>query len=187
LSFVLAGGRSAARIFKFYTFARSPHFKLSKFALTTSSMRIAVIADTHGSLPPSVAGEIAGADEIWHLGDFCNHATLDVVRKIGPPVEAVLGNNDYGLNLSQRLLLERAGKTFLLIHIPPTRPGGADFLLHGHTHVPRDEFVGPTRVLNPGSTSKANKGAPASWAWLIIDESGSSVEWRIQPVKPTKS
>jgi putative phosphoesterase len=150
-------------------------------------MRIAVIADTHGSLPPSVAGAMACADEIWHLGDFCDHTTLDAVRKIGPPVEAVLGNNDYGLNLSQRLMLERAGKTFLLIHIPPTRPGGADFLLHGHTHVPRDEFVGSTRVLNPGSTGKANKGAPASWAWLTIDEADSRVEWHIQPVKPTKS
>ncbi len=145
-------------------------------------MRIAVIADTHGYLPPSVAEQISVADEIWHLGDFCDHSTLDAVKKVGPPVEAVFGNNDYGLNLSQRLLLERAGKTFLLIHIPPTRPGGADYLLHGHTHVPRDEIINATRVLNPGSTSKANKGAPASWAWLTIDEETSQVEWTIHLV-----
>jgi predicted phosphodiesterase len=52
-----------------------------------------------------------------------------------------------------------------------------DFLLHGHTHVPRNERVGGCRILNPGSLGKANKGAPASWAWLEIGTRG--VRWKI--------
>jgi len=143
-------------------------------------MKIAVIADTHGRLPASAIPELSTADEIWHLGDFCDLATLDSVKSIGPTVYAILGNNDYSLDLPPRLLLERAGRTFHLIHIPPSRPGGADFVLHGHTHVPRDETIGSTRVLNPGSIGKANKGAPASYAWLEIDDQSGLVSWRLR-------
>lgn len=106
---------------------------------------------------------------------------LAAVQGLGPPVYGILGNNDWALDLPQRLILERSGHTFLLIHIPPAYPQGADFLLHGHTHVPRDETVGATRVLNPGSIGKADKGAPASWAWLMIEE--DRVEWELVPVK----
>ncbi len=153
-------------------------------------MRIAVLADTHGKFPSRSAQAMAEADEIWHLGDYCDLATLESVRAVGPPFTGVLGNNDWGLDLPRRLVLERAGRTFFLIHIPPARPGGADFLLHGHTHVPRDEMVhqeggrGPspsTRVLNPGSIGRADKGAPASWAWLEIDEKTGRVTWTLVP------
>ncbi len=142
-------------------------------------MKIAVIADTHGRLPLVAVERLRRADEIWHLGDFCDLATLEAVRAVGPPVFAVLGNNDWGLDLPQWLNLERGGRTFRLIHIAPSRIGGVDFLLHGHTHVPRDEMVGGTRVLNPGSIGKANKGAPASWGWLEVGDDGQ-VTWGLE-------
>jgi putative phosphoesterase len=140
-------------------------------------MKIAVIADTHGRFPDAVAGEIRHADEIWHLGDFCDLDTLASVRSLGPEFHAVLGNNDWGLDLPMHLMLERGGRTFRLIHIPPAKPGGVDFLLHGHTHVPRDEMAGRTRVLNPGCISRPNRGAPASWAWLEVDEKTGAITW----------
>lgn len=121
------------------------------------------------------------ADEIWHLGDFCGLDILSAVQALGPPCYAVLGNNDWSLDLPRHLLLERFGRKFFLIHIPPAHPQGADFVLHGHTHIPRDEAVGATRVLNPGSIGKADKGAPASWAWLDVAESGE-VTWRVVKV-----
>ena len=145
-------------------------------------MHIAVIADTHGYLPASVLPELRAADEIWHLGDFCDAATLRSVIAIGRPFYGVRGNNDYGLDLPEKLTLDREGRSFLLIHIPPRIPGGADFLLHGHTHTPRDEMIGGTRVLNPGSIGKPNKGAPPSWAWLDISE-GGPIRWTINPVE----
>lgn len=146
-------------------------------------MKIAVIADTHGNFPQSVAQDLRQADEIWHLGDYCDLATLNAIKAVGRPFYGVLGNNDWSLDLPQWLLLERGGRTFRLIHIPPSRPGGADFLLHGHTHVPRDEEIGATRVLNPGTVGKPNKGAPPAWAWLTVDETTGAVSWELQPVR----
>lgn len=144
-------------------------------------MLIAVIADTHGKLPSSVLPALRTAEEIWHLGDFCDLATLQAVIAIGRPFYGVLGNNDYGLDLPEKLKLERVGHTFLLIHIPPRHHGGAEFLIHGHTHVPRDEMVNGTRVLNPGTIGKPNKGVPPSWAWLDIGSDGN-VTWTIVPI-----
>lgn len=139
-------------------------------------MRIAVIADTHGKLP--IIPSLGSADEIWHLGDFCDPQTLSAVHRIGPPVHAVLGNNDSGLDLPVSLVLARGGTSFYLVHISPRQAKGTDFLLHGHTHVPRDEMIGGTRFLNPGSVGKPNKGAPPSYAWLTIPPEGT-ITWEV--------
>jgi putative phosphoesterase len=142
--------------------------------------RIAVIADTHDRFPESVADAISAADEIWHLGDVCRAATLETIRQIGPPVTVVKGNNDFFQPWPMEELLERHGVTCRLIHIPPrpTKLGTTHLLLHGHTHVPRDEVVEGVRILNPGSIGKANKGAPPSYAWLHLG-TDQQVEWRI--------
>lgn len=147
-------------------------------ALRVGDIRIAVIADTHGRLPGSVIPVLREADEIWHLGDFCDLSTLEAVRNLGCPFQGVLGNNDFGLDLPVRLTLERNGRTFFLIHIPPTQPVPAGFLLHGHTHVPRDEMIGGTRFLNPGTIGKPNKGAPPSYAWLTVSAAGG-ITWEV--------
>ncbi|MEO6053588.1 MAG: metallophosphoesterase family protein, partial [Chthoniobacterales bacterium] len=54
-------------------------------------MRIAVIADTHGKMPDTVLQDIAGADEIWHLGDVCEPAVLKPVEALGKPLSVVQG------------------------------------------------------------------------------------------------
>lgn len=142
--------------------------------------RIAVIADTHDRFPESVADAISAADEIWHLGDVCREATLELVRRLGPPVTVVKGNNDFFQPWPMEELLERHGVTCRLIHIPPrpTKLGTTRLLLHGHTHVPRDEVVEGVRILNPGSIGKANKGFPPSYAWLHLG-TDQQVEWRV--------
>jgi putative phosphoesterase len=145
-------------------------------------VRIAVIADTHNRFPSSVRAEIAGADEIWHLGDICDRETLAEVRGLGPTLHAIGGNCDPRGLAPETLLLERGGKKFFLVHAPTrTAPDGVDFVLHGHTHVPRDETIGAARFLNPGSVGKANHGAAPSFAWLEISEDGQ-VSWTLVPV-----
>jgi predicted phosphodiesterase len=70
--------------------------------------------------------------------------------------------------------LERNGVRFRLIHIPPkSAPANTDILLHGHTHVPRDETIGGVRFLNPGCVTRPNRGAPASVAHLEIAPDGA--------------
>jgi putative phosphoesterase len=147
--------------------------------LKTAQHRIAVIADTHGRLPERLIPSLREADEIWHLGDFCNLETLSACRAIGRPFFAVLGNNDTGLDLPESLDLERSGVRLHLVHIPPRRFPACDVLLHGHTHVPADTMREGCRILNPGTVGKPNKGAPPAWAWLEIGARGK-LRWMPQ-------
>ncbi|WP_404424170.1 metallophosphoesterase family protein [Nibricoccus sp. IMCC34717] len=131
-------------------------------------MRIAVIADTHNRYPPGFLDLLAPADEIWHLGDVCAPRILEEIRALGHQVFVVRGNNDSD-PWPQVLHLEREGQRFHLEHIAPRRPPpDTPFFLHGHTHVPRDEFFLGTRWLNPGAVSLAHRGAPPSFAWLHV-------------------
>jgi len=135
----------------------------------SADLRIAVIADTHDRLPNFVMAAIVGADEIWHLGDVCEKETWEKVCALGRPTQLVRGNQDYESSWPMSLDLERLGCRFHLLHIPPrSAPAGVRFLMHGHTHVPRDQVVEGVRFLNPGSAGLANKGAPRSFAWLEL-------------------
>jgi uncharacterized protein len=150
-----------------------PDFKIS------TSMRIAVISDTHDRYPPTLPQRIARADEIWHLGDVCAPTTLVAFEQLGPPLRVVVGNCDahpWPVSLN----LDREGLRFHLIHIPPRiAPKGARFVLHGHTHVPRDEVdEWGVRWLNPGCITRPNRGAPASFAWLTLQR-GKPLRWEL--------
>lgn len=126
-------------------------------------MRIAVLADTHDRLPFHLPAQLAQADEIWHLGDVTHEGTLDCLGALGCPLHVVRGNCDWHVEWPWVLDLEREGFFIRLIHIPPLMaPPGTDLLLHGHTHVPRNERIGDTRFLNPGSVSQPRNGLTAS-------------------------
>jgi len=142
-------------------------------------MRIAVISDTHDRLPGHVATAVAEADEIWHLGDVCTPVILEILQSLGPKIRVVRGNCDAYSDWPLALNFELAGHRFHLEHIPPgLAPEGCDFFLHGHTHVPRDESVGGVRFLNPGCITRPNRGAPASYAWLRLEEQ-AAVVWEL--------
>ncbi len=142
-------------------------------------MRIAVISDTHDRYPASLPGQLRGADEIWHLGDVCDPSMLVEFEQLGPPLQVVLGNCDSFAGWPLELNLERGGLRFHLVHIPPRRaPARTQVVLHGHTHVPRDETdAAGVRWLNPGCVTRPNRGAPASFAWLTVEE-GRLLEWK---------
>ena len=142
-------------------------------------IRILVLADTHNHLVPRLEELAAGVDEIWHLGDVTAPSLLEAVRAVGPPVVIVRGNCDSNSEWPMTVDLERNGVRFHLIHIPPkTAPAGVDVLLHGHTHVPRDETAGGVRFLNPGCVTRPNRGAPASVAHLEISATGE-LTWKL--------
>ncbi|HXC02051.1 MAG TPA: metallophosphoesterase family protein [Opitutaceae bacterium] len=142
-------------------------------------MRIAVIADTHNRYPPGLPQQLRGADEIWHLGDVCDPATLVEFEELGPPLRVVLGNNDSHFSWPVALELEREGLKFYLTHVPPHHvPKGFDVVLHGHTHVPRDEVAAGVRWLNPGCISRPSHGVPPSFAWLEVAK-GKLTGWKL--------
>jgi putative phosphoesterase len=141
-----------------------------------------VLADTHNRLPESVKEIAKGADEIWHLGDVCAQAVLDELRTVGPRVTVVRGNCDSNFEWPLVRNLGRGGLKFRLQHIPPDRPpDDVDVLLHGHTHVPRNERLGRVLFLNPGCVTRPNRGASPSVAWLEITD--AKITWKLIPLR----
>ena len=140
--------------------------------------RIFVLADTHDRLPSKVLELAKDAGEIWHLGDVCGEDILDELRAVGPKVTVVRGNCDSNYEWPLTIDLERGGLRFRLQHVPPEQaPENIDVILHGHTHVPRNEKWRGVLFLNPGCVTRPNRGAPRSVADLRIND--GQVDWRL--------
>ena len=147
--------------------------------MDTKSLRVFVLADTHDHLPENLEALADDVDEIWHLGDVCMPSLLVRLESVGPPVTLVRGNCDTEPDWPLVVDLKRNGVRFRLVHIPPSRaPENIDVLLHGHTHVPRDERQDGVLLLNPGCVTRPDKGAPPSIATLEITGAGK-VRWRV--------
>jgi putative phosphoesterase len=145
--------------------------------------KVLVIADTHNKLPPRVLRLAASADEIWHLGDVCDDWIVEELRAFGRPLTLVRGNCDSNYSWPLVCDLTRIEIRFRLQHISPlSQPADCDILLHGHTHVPRDETIGRVRFLNPGCVTRPNRGAPASVAWLGLSDDGK-LTWELRSLR----
>jgi uncharacterized protein len=147
-------------------------------------LRIFVLADTHDRMPENIANLADGADEIWHLGDVCSQNILDALRAFGLPLILVRGNCDDN-NSEWPLVVDlvRNHLLFRLQHIPPDRPpNDCDVVLHGHTHVPRNEVIGGVRFLNPGCVTRPNQGAPPSVAFLEIS-ADQKLSWHLKRLR----
>jgi putative phosphoesterase len=149
----------------------------------TKPLRIFVIADTHDRLPAIISILAEGTDEIWHLGDVCAEHILDEIRTFGLPVTLVRGNCDSNNDWPLVIDLTRGGLKFRLQHIPPERPPeNVDVVLHGHTHVPRNEKRAGVLFLNPGCVTRPNRGAAPSVAWLEISDDGK-LSWKLKSLR----
>jgi uncharacterized protein len=144
----------------------------------SEAARIFVLADTHNRLPERVKEIAEDADEIWHLGDVCAETILDELRAIGPRVTVVRGNCDSNFEWPLVVDFVRGGLKFRLQHVPPDHlPDDVDAILHGHTHVPRNEKRRNVLFLNPGCVTRANQGAPPSVAWLRVAD--GTINWKL--------
>ena len=114
---------------------------------------------------------------------MCAPSILETLELIGPPVTVVRGNCDSNFEWPLIVDLKRNGVRFRLVHIPPDRaPEKIDVLLHGHTHVPRNERCEGVLFLNPGCVTRPNRGAPSSVAFLEITV-GQDLRWRVQRLR----
>lgn len=148
----------------------------------SDAVRIAVISDTHDKWPPQLSARIQNADEIWHLGDVSSPSIVEELSVLGPPLHIVQGNCDF-YPWPASLRREIHGVRCQLVHVPPPAlpHGYCDILLHGHTHIPRDQVIDGVRWLNPGSVSLPRGGHPPSFGWLTIHPD-KRVEWLIEQV-----
>ena len=144
-------------------------------------MRVPVISDTHGLLRPAVAEALAGAPLVLHAGDVGKPATLEALRAIAP-VRAIRGNvdrGDWADALPATDTLEIAGRRVHLVHdradidVDPAEDG-IDVVVSGHSHRAREERVGGTLWLNPGSVGPRRFRLPITMAWITFGAPGTS-------------
>lgn len=129
-------------------------------------MKIGLIADTQGSfdidaLLAHVAREFVGVDEIWHAGDWGSDAVLTGLSRLGRLV-VVNGNAPsgprYPTTIEGTIGRWRVGMVHNLDKRRARWAAGYDVVIHGHTHRWRDEVVGRTRFINPGTATRPQFG-----------------------------
>jgi hypothetical protein len=149
------------------------------------TIRIGVIADTHGLFDPAVQRHFTGVDHILHAGDIGDRSVIEQLEQIAP-VTAVSGNVDdheqsgfpaeaviklAGLRIAIRHILYEGGKL--------TKGGRAfwdrerpDICVFGHTHQPKVEWFGKSLLFNPGSAGVKRFSLPRGIGVITV-ESGS--------------
>jgi hypothetical protein len=154
------------------------------------------VSDTHGNTERlRAACERFAADGIsivLHGGDIKSEAVIEEL--VGYEAYFVLGNVDrdeqslrgavrahFAPDRIQRIQrLELAGKQIALTHGHTDdlneliASGTYDYVIHGHTHIRRDERHGPTRVLNPGALGGMKK---QSRSYAILTPGEDHLEW----------
>jgi putative phosphoesterase len=146
-------------------------------------MLLALLSDTHDSVANTLAAlDLLGPHRpgaYLHAGDLV--AVDMLIHFSGLPFHFVFGNNEYdhaGLRSRAKALdlfchgqladLTFEGKRLAMLHGHDAglfqkliASGQYDYIVHGHTHVRRDERVGKTRVINPGALQRARSKSVA--------------------------
>ena len=137
-------------------------------------MRVGVLSDTHGTLPPEIDEVFAGVEYIIHAGDVGAAWIIDHLESIAPVV-AVRGNMDSG-DLEWRLLdtavLRLGGYRILVTHIAGRGPhgdlqGSTDIVISGHTHRAVVERAGDVLHVNPGSAGGRGRDGRSTTVALL--------------------
>jgi putative phosphoesterase len=147
------------------------------------TIRIGVIADTHGLFDPAIRRHFRGVDHILHAGDIGDRSVIQQLEQIAP-VTAVSGNVDgyeqsgfpsetvvtlFGIRVGLRHVVYEGGKL--------TKDGRAflereqpDICIFGHTHQPKAEWFSKTLLFNPGSAGPQRFNLPRAVGTLrVID------------------
>ena len=149
-------------------------------------MKLAFVSDTHGhpAFTAAAAELLRGysPDRVLHMGDVVAEAGL--APFCDWPVDCVHGNCDRPEKLrdiAARLGATYHGQTMAFsaeefdgVSIAATHGdddheldglirGDWDLVLHGHTHVRRDETRGDVRIVNPGAIFRANPRSLATF------------------------
>ena len=145
------------------------------------TIRIGVIADTHGLFDPVVRRYFNGVDHILHAGDIGDQSVLEQLAQIAP-VTAVSGNVDEyeQSGFPSEAVVELAGRRIAIRHIlyeggKLVKDGRAflereqpDICIFGHTHRPKVEWFGKTLLFNPGSAGPKRFKLPRGVGILVF-------------------
>jgi len=163
-------------------------------------MRIGLISDTHDeehTLGLALARfRQAQVKTVLHAGDVTGACTLKLFADFD--VWIARGNMDHDPKLAlavtegfgaERLArvheLNVHGAYIAMIHgdswqrlealiRAPAHDGQRRYIIHGHTHVPDDETLGNTRVINPGAIGRTRWRCPTC---AILDLTTDDLQW----------
>lgn len=127
-------------------------------------MKIGIVSDLHRRLPAFVEEAFAGVDRILCAGDIEDERLLWQLQTIAP-VTNVRGNNDWSISAPFSASFEIEGVQFFMVHRPQdvgVVAPNVQVVVHGHTHIPRDEVLDGVRYLNPGSPTHPRGGSAPS-------------------------
>ncbi len=156
-------------------------------------MLVGILSDSHGHAGTTARAVAAlrehGAEVLLHLGDLGTEAVIDEL--VGHSARIVFGNCDWSIDsltayarlVSVRVdhpmgLIEADGRRIAFTHghlgalMTRALADKVDYLLHGHTHVGRDERVGATRIINPGALHRATR-----YTCALLDPERDSLRW----------
>ena len=137
-------------------------------------MLVGIVSDIHGNLSIEAERALAPCDLILCAGDVERPSILMELDAIAPTV-AVLGNCDTslrGMDIPFTASPRIGGVRFFMTHRPEdigTPAEDVQVVVHGHTHIPREERIRNVLYLNPGSPSKPRGGSRKSIARISIE------------------
>lgn len=159
----------------------------------SASLRVGVLADSHGHLCDGARRALEGMDLILHAGDIGDESLLDTLRGLAPVI-AVVGNGDPELTdrypFEQRVYLGEA--RILLCHwydnfgrIHPVVAQELEqwephVLVYGHTHQAVNAVQGGCLHFNPGYSGAPGLGRTRSLGRLALR--GCAVRGEIIPL-----
>jgi putative phosphoesterase len=164
-------------------------------------VRALVLADTHtganrvDELVERLEPHLERADVILHAGDVTDASVLDALGSFAT-VHAVRGNNDHGIVLPDRRIVELGGCQVAMVHDSGPSSGraarlrgwfpDADVVVFGHSHLPwhvidvrADGHV--QHHVNPGSPTQRRQAPRCTVAWLRVGD-GRVVDVTHEPV-----
>lgn len=157
------------------------------------SLRIGVIADTHGLFDPAIVRHFKGVDRIIHAGDIGHRSVIERLACIAPVI-AVSGNVDDAdsIGFPSETVVRLAGRCVAVRHVVyesgKIRKDAEAFLarerpavcIFGHTHQPKIEWRGRMLLFNPGSAGPKRFTLPRGLGLLFLRK--ASYDARLIPL-----
>lgn len=140
-------------------------------------MKIGIISDIHGVVPRTLFDIFADFDLVFFAGDAESVRSVWELGTIAPLV-TVRGNCDRDIwrqcEMPEAINQEHEGVRFYMTHRPEDIPVRLDpevqVVIHGHTHIPRDEVIDGVRYLNPGSATRPKGGSEPSCIVMDVED-----------------
>jgi len=163
------------------------------------SLKIALLADTHGVIDNRVARMISGSDWVIHAGDIGNGSVLQQLAQLANQVVAVKGNNDVPGKwpaqdheilsaLRNERRLDLPGGELVVLHGHRVTPAALRHqrlrkryaetraVVYGHSHQLVEDLSALPWILNPGAAGRARTYGGPSCLLLHIKGEQWSVE-----------